>query len=229
MTYKYIYVRSDVFEKCNQKSFDKKRSFSDMKKLFTIKYWALFILLMAIFITTIILYFCLQNKAYSFIPCLLVPIILSIEERYREKLFNPEARKNELLEKANGYKEYIENIEKVLSSHGITSSQYDVLRKECEAEIGKQSKTYDKMKARVLDMLIFTPAGIIIAGLINKTGFTEANMLMALFIIIFGAVIVGVISLLHWVIYYSVGYYKDRYLLDVLNELQYKTEKDSNE
>ena len=84
------------------------------------------------------------------------------------------------------------------------------------------------MKARVLDMLIFTPAGIIIAGLINKTGFTEANMLMALFIIIFGAVIVGVISLLHWVIYYSVGYYKDRYLLDVLNELQYKTGKDSN-
>lgn len=150
MTYKYIYVRSDVFEKCNQKSFDKKRSFSDMKKLFTIKYWALFILLMAICITTLILYFCLQNKAYSFIPCLLVPIILSIEERYREKLFNPEARKNELLEKANGYKEYIENIEKVLSSHGITSSQYDVLRKECEAEIGKQSKTYDKMKARVL-------------------------------------------------------------------------------
>lgn len=36
MTYKYILVRSDVFEKCNEKSFHKKRSFSDMRKLFTI-------------------------------------------------------------------------------------------------------------------------------------------------------------------------------------------------
>lgn len=228
MTYKYILVRGDVFEKCNVKSFDKKRSFSDMRKLFTIKYWALFILLMALCITAIILFLCLQNKAYSFIPYIFVPIILSIEERYREKLFNPEARKKELLEKANGYKDYLENIEKVLSSHGITSTQYDVLRKECEAEIGNQSKTYDKLKTRVLDMLIFTPAGIIIAGLINKTGFTEANILMALSIIICGAILVGVISFLHWVIYYSVGYYKDRYLLDVLNELQYKTGKDSN-
>lgn len=229
MTYKYILVRSDVFEKCNEKSFHKKRSFSDMRKLFTIKYWVLFILLLAICITAIVLFFCLQNKAYSFIPWIFIPIILSIEERYREKLFNPEARRKELLEKANGYKDYLENIENVLSSHGITSAHYGVLRKECETEIGNQSKSYDKLKTRVLDMLIFTPAGIIISGLINKTGFTETNILMALFIIICGAIIVSVISFLHWVIYYSVGYYKDRYLLDVLNELKYKTEIDSNE
>lgn len=44
MTYKYYDIRREIYENCSDEPLRKFRTFTEMKKVFKIKFWAVFIL-----------------------------------------------------------------------------------------------------------------------------------------------------------------------------------------
>ena len=59
MTYKYYDVRRDIYNECSDKSLKKFRTFKEMRKLFKLKFWIIFVLMMICLILMGVLSLCL--------------------------------------------------------------------------------------------------------------------------------------------------------------------------
>ena len=73
-------------------------------------------------------------------------------------------------------------------------------------------------------MLVGVPLGAFISALIYKSESADVIIGQLIAIIIMGLMIIGVANIFKKITYYSDGHFKDQYLLDVLNELEYLSE-----
>jgi hypothetical protein len=139
----------------------------------------------------------------------------------REKHFyNDSARSNELDEKMKDYNQYVSSIWAILQNHGIDMpGKLMKLKTECETTLKMREDRFSKINSKIVDMLIGVPLGALIASIICTDSDAVPVAIGALILI--GLAILGVVKLIRYINYYSEGYFKDKYLLDAINELDY--------
>lgn len=221
MTYRYCEVRREVYNRCSGKAPNKYRSFSRMKKLFKRSCWALLLVTVGSIILFFLLAILIPEKPYSLIPAPIPYIAQLIFEVSCDKLYNAEERKLELTEIRSSYEAYIQELREVLSSCGIDSAQKRKnLKAECNACLEMQTKPYSNVSSNAYNMLIGVPLGAAISTIIyqNRDGAAVTKILS---LIMVGLIIIGLCKVFKTLSYYRDGHFKDRYLLEVLNELEY--------
>lgn len=224
-TYRYWDVRRDVYEQCSNNPLKKYRTFADMKKLFKTRYWLILIGMITCLIACIVSFFVFPNKFCWVIPVGCTFILTIISELFEGNMYNPSERKKELKENSDNLERYIENIKSILKKHNIvTKKQREALKNECEKQLSLHSKNYKSVSNKVFDMLVGVPLGAFISALIYKSESVDIIIEQLFAIIIMGLIIIGVANIFKKITYYSDGHFKDKYLLDVLNELEYLSE-----
>lgn len=93
------------------------------------------------------------------------------------------------------------------------------LKIECEATIKMREDKFAKINTKFVDMLIGAPLGALIASVIYSDSKAFPTAIGAITLV--GLAILGLIKLVNLINYYSEAYFKDKYLLDALNELEY--------
>lgn len=224
VTYKYFEVRREVFENCSDKGLNQYRSFRQMLKIWKWSYWALVICMCICMIAGIVLAVVFPGEIFCAIPVGVEYIVLFIAELCSEKLYNQKERKKELDDRKQCYKEYVERINFVLNEQGIRSREMrEKLRKECTYLLEKHEQKFSLVNSRVFDMLVGVPLGALVSALIYKN---SDAVIEQIGVIIFIGMIIGVIvKFIKMIKYYTDGYFKDRHLLMVLNEVEYFEEE----
>lgn len=224
-TYRYWDVRRDIYEQYSNKTLKKYRTFADMRKLFKISYWLLLAGMLVCLIAFIALFLTYPDTISWLIPVGFTLLLSIIGELFGNRMYNPLERKKEIEEHSANLEMYIENIQITLREHGIIAKdQRDVLRKECEQQLSIHSISYKSVNSKVFDMLVGVPLGAFISALIYKSESADILISQLFVVVILGLMIIGVSSILKKITYYSDGHFKDQYLLDVLNELEYLSE-----
>ena len=98
------------------------------------------------------------------------------------------------------------------------------MKKECERRITQHNQNYRSVSNKVFDMLIGVPLGALISALIYKSESSDIIVAQIISIIVIGLMIIGIANAIKKLSYYSDGHFKDQYLLDALNELEYLSE-----
>ena len=221
MTHKYFEVRREVYSKCPDKVLKKSRSFNEMKKLFKNRVWAMLTVLICSIIVFPLLALFIPEKPYYFIPVLVVFLVPIIWEFSCEKIYNTEERARELTEAKDTYEQYIQDLKSVLISCGIDSApKRKTLKSECTARLEKQAKPYNTINANAYNILIGVPIGAIVSAIMYENN-NSAALTQIVVLIMFGLLIIGFSKAFKTLTYYSDGHFKDRYLLEALNELEY--------
>lgn len=220
MTYKYYDVRRDIYESCSDKKLKGFRSWSEIKKLFNTFHWAILIVAILLLVSTIVIYVLPINYFWCLIPMILyIPCEMVMELKF-DSLLNKPARNNEIEKQNNAYKEYIDQIQSVLMKNGIdTVSKRNLLKKECESVLSKYEARYAFVNNRAFDYLIGVPIGALISSLIHKESDTLFNVIIA--IVFIGALLIGIVKIVKRIAFYKDGYFKDKQLLDALQEVEY--------
>lgn len=224
-TYRYLDVRRDIYEHCSDKQLKKLRTFSEVKRLFKKKYLVLMIILMLLIITGIIINCLLQNKIYLSIALVISVTLLIFTELFEDKTYNPSERKKELDKNSAALEKFIETSKGILKAHHIvTKEQLETLKKECENQLLLHSNNYKTVSNKVFDMLIGVPLGALISALIYKSNSLDVIISQILVVIVVGLTIIAILRFSKIIAFYYYGRFKDQYLLDVLNELEYLSE-----
>lgn len=227
MTYKYYDVRRDIYNECSDKSLKKFRTFKEMRKLFKLKFWIIFVLMMICLILMGVLSLCLPNKGWYFIPMIILIILSIISEIQGESLYNSAERKEEIDKQGKCYDEYVKNIITVLNSNGLyTKEQWSQLKEECKLKLESHESSYKSIGNQIYNILIGVPLGALISSLIYKN--SDAVVKSIIGIIILGIVCILIIKILKKITFYTDGYFKDEYLMSALCELDYYSESHNN-
>lgn len=227
MTYKYYDVRRDIYNECSDKSLKKFRTFKEMRKLFKLKFWIIFVLMMICLILMCVLSLCLPNKGWYFIPMIILIILSIISEIQGETLYNSAERKEEIDKQGKCYDEYVKNIITVLNSNGLyTKEQWSQLKEECKLKLESHESSYKSIGNQIYNILIGVPLGALISSLIYKN--SDAVVKSIIGIIILGIVCILIIKILKKITFYTDGYFKDEYLMSALCELDYYSKSHDN-
>lgn len=224
MTYKYLDVRRNLLKSHPKNPLQITRTFAEMKKAFKKWLW----ITIAFIIISIGLFVYLywtnpQSPRYLF-PLFALVIYLTLLNVYKEKIIDEKVQKAELEREKEVYSKYICEGKDILKKCGIDSlDKCKRLKEECSTRLNSHEKTFESMINRVCDMLIFAPLGIFISAILNgKSVSTLSNITIT--IIILATILVGIIKGWQFLSYYVEDYYKDRVLLDLLNEIEYQGE-----
>lgn len=221
MTYKYLDVRREIYEKNPSNMMNSYRSFLDIKKLYKRSFWILLgIFLISLVCLVVVTMFALNGllELLFTIPPIVVLLLLEIP---REKYFyNESARLNELSEIKQNYNEYVLKVCTILKSQGVdTPDKLLCLKNECSENLKKHENTFEKLNSKLVDMFIGVPLGALIASVIYSD---SKAVPIAIWVVVFiGIAVLGILKFISIINYYSEGYFKDKYLLDILNELNY--------
>ena len=221
MTYKYYDVRREIYDKCSDKTLKRTRSLKDLRRLFKWYAWVIMSLLPISMIAFIILVYAFPEKPYYLIPCAAAFIVTAIWEFRSERIYNAGKRYRELEEVQKNYLQYIRNVKGVLNACGIDSREkLAALKNECNARLGSHTKPYKSVSSTTYNMLISVPLGAVVSSIIYRnSGDTAVAQIVGL--LMFGLMIIGICKGFKALSFYADGYFKDRYLLEVLNELDY--------
>ena len=221
MTYMYLYIRRAIYEENPSRKLNSLRSLPDMSRLFKLPYWIMLCVLLLAIISLAIIAIINYKSPFVWIPIITIVLVSILSQIPREKyLYNIPARANELSEQMQYYEQYISDIWNILRNHGIdTSEKVFKLKAECETTLRAHEDKFVKINSKIADMLIGIPLGALIASIIYADNTAVPTGIGALIII--GLIILGVVKLLRSLNYYSEGYFKDKYLLDAINELYY--------
>lgn len=221
MTYKYYDVRREVYDKCSDKTLKRTRSFKDLRKLFKWYAWVIMSLWLVFMITFIILVYVLPGKPYYLIPCAAAFTVTAIWEFRSERIYNAGERYRELEEVQKNYLQYIRNVKGVLNACDIDSREkLDALKKECNARLDSHTKPYKSVSSTTYNMLVSVPLGAVVSSIIYRNS-GDAAVAQIVGLLMFGLMIIGFCKVFKALTFYADGYFKDRYLLEVLNELDY--------
>lgn len=220
VTYKYLEVRREIYNKCSDKELNSFRSFRQMLKVWNRSYWASLIGMLFCLVTEIVLSIILQNKLWGMIPLGVEMVLLVVIEVRSDKMYNPPERKKELDDDKKKYEKYVENIKKTLDACGIRTSRLRViLREECVAELEKYNKSYSFISDHVIEMFIGVPLGALISSLIFIDKQAVVDHIAVL--VMLGVMIIVFIKVAKKMAFFWNGYFKDQYLLKALKELEY--------
>ena len=114
----------------------------------------------------------------------------------------------------------IEDIDKIFRKHGIdTNEKLKKLKSECEGLLNARKSKYTTINGKILEMFIGVPLDALVASLIYTQKDAVQTAIVAL--IILGFTVLGSVKIFRSIDYYSEGYFKDKYLLDAINEIEY--------
>lgn len=220
MTYKYLTVRHDIYENCSDKGFKRFRTFKEIRNILRIFHWTILTMDIFALVAFIIIFLCPISNLWLFIPATIVITASIINEFYTEKNYNQEARNKELFERNIAYEKYINDIKLTLEKNGMnTEPKIQLLKEECRAVLEKHEQKYLSARSRIYDVLIGVPLGALISSLIHQSEETVISQI--LYIVVLGILIICLSRIVKLIRFYSDGYFKDKYLLNALNEIQY--------
>ena len=220
-TYRYWDIRRDVYDTLSKKKIKNYRSFADMKRLFARSFWIIMGGIIISLVSFLILIIACPNKLWYTIPLVIIVGLIVYFEFYENKMYNPSERKKEIGERNLRLEQYLDDARAILLSHGIkTTEQIAVLKEECENQINAHNATFKSISRKTYDMLIGVPLGAFISALIynDKVNGVIINILS---LIIIGLTILGIADIFKKISYYSSGNFKDKFLFDVICELEY--------
>lgn len=221
MTYKYLVVRREIYEKDPSSKINSYRSFSDVAKLFRRPYKIMLGLLLIALIGLASIAIFAPNSPLVWPLLIIITAIILLSQIPREKyIYNESARANELSEKMQDYEQYVLEVWNILRNHGIDNpDKVQKLKTECETTIKMREDKFAKVNSKIVDMLIGVPLGALIASIIYSDSKAVPSAIGA--IILGGLAILGILKLISLINYYSEGYFKDKYLMDAIKELDY--------
>ncbi len=221
LTYKYYEIRREMFVENPDKILKRKRNFSDIKKQFTIFHWVILFFLVVSAVICVVLGLKYSDKPFLLsIPVVIIFVCAILIEFFSDKMYNPLGRKEELKKQDEQYDKYIEKIHNILNKHGINSAKKRaLLKKECEDNLIRHEEKFKIINGKTFEILIGVPLGALISSLIYKND--DALIGQILGIIILGIFLVLLLRIIKRIIYFSDGYFKDKYLMDILNEFEY--------
>lgn len=225
MTYKYYLVRRAIYENDPTSKLKKRRSLKDMKRLFKLPFWIMLSLVICSLISIALILVFELNSMLIYIPYFIIILASFVLEIPREdKIYHMEERNKEIQIKESEYEDYINNVREILTKLGInTCDKIEKLKEECEEILNKRNARFSNINNRIIDMLIGVPLGALIASTIyadTKTQNEGIALILSIGLILF--IIVQIAKVLQ---YYTDANFKDKYLLDALNELSYYSDK----
>jgi len=170
------------------------------------------------FIGTVI---CAPNSPFMIISVLTIVLLSILSQIPREKhLYNNSVRTGELSRQMEYYEQYIKDIWMILHKYDINSPEkVKALKTECGTVLKAREDKYSKISGKVVDMLIGVPLGALIASIMYADNNTIPTAIVAL--IVLGFMSLGCVKIIRSINFYSEGYFKDKCLLDALEELDY--------
>lgn len=221
-TYKYWSVRRDIYEKCSDKKLKSFRSFSDIKRLFNCWFWISLLSMILCLVSLVVLTLAFLNKFYYLIPTTVFGVITILIEFFGHRMYNSSERDKEKEKQNATLESYVRGAENVLKSHGInTKEQMSLLKQECHQRIDLYKEKCKSISSKIYDVAIGVPLGALVSAIIFKSSGEDTLITNIIAVILLGFMIIGIVKALNQLRYYSEGYFKDQYLLDVLNELEY--------
>lgn len=220
LTFKYGKVRSEIYERNSNLHIKKYRTIKEIIKIFRTSFWALIMIFIIGGVSFLVVWWLYPQKWYCIIPGVIVYFVPVVAEFYGEKIYIGNERKRELQEVETQYSHYILEMENVLINNGIdTVKKREVLKMECMERLKKQEAPYKSAVHSTIDTLIAIPLGALVSSIISNNSENIVNQIIVL--VIFGCLIVGILKFVRTINFYSDGYFKDKLLLNVLNELEY--------
>ncbi len=220
MTYKYSQVRREIYACTSAQTIRKYRSLKEIKKLFRWYFWLLLAIVIAAMISYFLLIVFLPSTFYWLIPIPFIIALPCILEIYSEKFYKPTARQNDLNEYNAHYNQYINNIKQVFTTCGInTPDKEKLIKSECLSRMDKHGKPFAAAKKTAYSFLIGTPLTVLISTIIKPEDTPSISLIIG--VIAFGIIAIAFLSVLKLFYYYADGYFKDKRLLETLNELEY--------
>ena len=221
-TYKYWNIRRDIFEKCSDKKLKSFRSFSDVKRLFNCWFWISILSMILCLVSLVALTLAFPNKFYYLIPTTVFGVITILIEFFGHRMYNSSEREKEKDKQNANLEEYVRGAENVIKFHGInTNEQISALKQECHQRIDLYKEKCKSISSKIYDVAIGVPLGAFVSAIIFKSSSEDALITNIIAVILLGFMIIGIVKAVNQLRYYSEGYFKDQYLLDVLNELEY--------
>lgn len=220
MTYKYWEIRREIYNEDPEKKMHRFRSIKECRKLFKTEFWVLFSCQLVCMLLILISEIFHWPPLYFLVFLVLSVILMIVDEKIGEKRYNSPARAEELRANQVAYDAYIQEIKEILRRCKVdTPKKRDLLKAECREHLGKQTKPWSMMNTRIYDVFIGIPIGSLITVFMTQENTQIA--IPGIAIILVGIVMIVFFKLLNKVLYYAQGNYKDQYLLDVLNEIEY--------
>ena len=137
-------------------------------------------------------------------------------------MYNSSERDKEKKKQNATLESYVRGAENVLKTHGInTKEQISLLKQECHRRIDLYKEKCKSISSKIYDVAIGVPLGAFVSAIIFKSSSEDALITNIIAVILLGFMIIGIVKAVNQLRYYSEGYFKDQYLLDVLNELEY--------
>lgn len=228
MTQKYLWVRREIYEKNPASKINHNRSISDMVRLFKIPYWIMLAFLMLSAIGLIVMSIVGVKTLLIFLPMIIILVVSIVSQIPREKYFYKDSvRQEELAEMQEKYQLYINELWVLLDKHGInTPEKVSLLKLECEEKLKAHKKAYQGIGKRVFDMFFGVPLGALISSIIYTKSDIDPVSIVSIFFV--GFATTGFVKLINNLRFYSDGYFKDKRLLDALNELSYNEKKEES-
>lgn len=160
--------------------------------------------------------FCPEFMLIPFASMIVVSILfLAINDN---NLYKIEVRLAEISKSMESNEQYALKIALILKQYIKSYKRLMKLKDECEAQIDKHERKFDKLSRKTVDILIFIPLGALIASLYSGVDIVIGAIGSLIFI---GSVILVILKIIKIVDYRISRNNKDRYLLDVINELDY--------
>lgn len=165
------------------------------------------------------------NTMLIYIPYFVIALASFVLEIPREdKIYHMEERNKEIRIKECEYEEYINNVREILTELGVnTPNKIEKLKEECEGILIKRNNGFSNITNRIIDMLIGVPLGALIASTIYADTKTQNEGIVLILSI--GLILFIIIQIAKVWQYYTDSNFKDRYLLNVLNELSYYSDE----
>ena len=221
-TYKYLNVRRDIYEKCSDKKLKSFRSFSDIKRLFNCWFWISLLLMILCLVSLVVLTLAFPNKFYYLIPTIVCGVLIILIEFFGHRMYNSSEREKEKEKQNETLESYVRGAENVLKSHGVnTKEQISALKQECHQRIDLYKEKCKSASSKIYDVAIGVPLGAWVSAIIFKSSGEDTLITNIIAVILLGFMIIGIVKAVNQLRYYSEGYFKDQYLSDVLNELEY--------
>ena len=221
-TKKYYAIRRDLYEYKPDKEINKYRTVDEVKKLFKTSFWILLALMVICLALYIFLVIQLPDTNYPLIPATVLLILVRLSEVFEEKLYDSEERKKELAAKSASLNQYVTRVNEILLSHDVkTSAQREFLKNECEQKLEEHNKPFVFFNDNALNTLISVPIVALLSAAIYKSQASDIIIEKIIEMCIVFAMFFGVLKTINKLTFYSKGYFKDKYLLDALNEVMY--------
>lgn len=219
MTYKYYEVRREICENKPDKILSTNRTFEEIKKIISFRFWMLFSIGIVAIITTIVFVF-LNLYMWCLIPLGVLFLVNTITDWLGEKNYNVAPRKAELKKQKEKYRKYINKIQEILKNCDIEmAEQIDFLKLEAEEIISKFESRFNSVRAKIDDLIFAIPLAALFESFWSSK--TEVNQSRLIVLLVWGLLVLSVIRISKRLYIHFNEIRKDYYLLQVLSELNY--------